>query len=159
MKPLPLVTLPAKNLREPSDIVTDVTDTKYKTLVPQMIKTMHKEDGVGLAAPQIGINIRLIIVYTKHSDLVCFNPKIVKKSLFKSLLHEGCLSVPGKYGQIKRHRSVRVQFTDTEGKEQLLDTHGLLAEIFQHEVDHLDGILYIDKAKKVEIDKKNYGKN
>lgn len=153
MKPLPLVVVPAENLRVRSDEIDNINDEKFKTLVPQMIKTMHKEDGVGLAAPQIGVNIRLIIVYTKRGDLVCFNPVIIKKSLFKTLLHEGCLSVPGKHGQIKRHRTVRVKFTDPEGEVKTLDTHGLLAQIFQHEVDHLDGVLYVDKAKKVETEK------
>ena len=150
MKSLTLVTVPAKNLCEPSAEIQDVSDKKFEELIPQMIEAMHREDGVGLAAPQVGVNVRLITIYTKKGDLVCFNPKIVKKSLFKSLLHEGCLSVPGKYGQIKRHRSVRVQFTDPEGALRMLETHGLLAQIFQHEVDHLNGTLYVDKAKTVE---------
>lgn len=152
-KTLPLVTEPAKNLREPSEKITNITDERFKTLVPQMIATMHKENGVGLAAPQIGINIQLIIVHAKDGPLVCFNPKIIKRSLLKPQLHEGCLSVPGMYGQIRRHRSVRVEYTDQNNEKQTLETHGLLAQIFQHEVDHLNGVLYIDKAKNIEKEK------
>ena len=149
MKTLPLVVVPQKTLREPSKEIPNVTDPQFKALVPQMIETMFKEDGVGLAAPQIGINVRLIVVSTKDGPLVCFNPVVIKRSWSTSLLQEGCLSVPGYYGKVRRHRRVEVAFTNEEGKQLKLAAHGLLAQIFQHEVDHIDGVLYVDRAKVV----------
>jgi peptide deformylase len=146
MSELHLITVPAKNLHEGSEKITDITSQRYRTLVPQMIETMFKEDGVGLAAPQIGINERLIIVNAKKGPMVCFNPVIIKKSWSKPVVHEGCLSVPGYSGTIKRNRKVMVAFFDQTGEKIVLETHGLLAQIFQHEVDHLNGILYVDKA-------------
>lgn len=149
MKTLPLVTVPAENLRQPSKKVDNILDDTFKTLVPQMIETMFKEDGVGLAAPQIGINIRLAIVSAKKGPLVCFNPVIKKRSWAKPLLHEGCLSVPGYFGNVKRHRKIMVEFFNEKNEKITLEAHGLLAQIFQHEIDHLDGILYVDRAKTV----------
>jgi len=149
MKILPLVMIPEKSLRLRSVEVDDVTNKIFKTLIPQMIATMFKEGGVGLAAPQIGENIRLIIINAKKGPLVCFNPISIKKSLFSETGEEGCLSVPGSFGLVKRHRSLRVSFTNPLGKNVTIATQGLLARIFQHEIDHLDGILYIDRAKKV----------
>jgi len=146
---LPLVKVPTQSLRQRSVDVKNVLNKNFESLIPQMIETMYKADGIGLAAPQIGKNIRLIIVSAKNGPLVCFNPVIVKKSLLCETSEEGCLSVPGTFGNVKRYRSLTVSYTDPHNKKVTIRTHGLLARIFQHEIDHIDGILYIDKAKKV----------
>ena len=113
-----------------------------------MVLTMKKAPGVGLAAPQIGKSIRLIIVDHTPEPFVLINPKIKKHSLRRDTLEEGCLSVPGKYGLIKRYKSVQVKAQTLDGKPFELEAKGFLAEIFQHEIDHLNGTLYIDKALK-----------
>lgn len=117
-------------------------------LAEEMIVTMKEAPGVGLAAPQIGKSIRLIVVERTPKPLVLINPKIVSHSLRKHTLEEGCLSVPGKYGLVKRYRTVKVRGLTLEGTPFEIEAKGLLAQIFQHEIDHLNGILYIDKAVK-----------
>ena len=122
---------------------------ELEKLAQDMILTMKKAPGVGLAAPQIGKSIRLIIVERTPKPLVLINPKIVGHSLRKHLLEEGCLSVPGKFGLIKRWREVKVRAQLLDGSPFELKAKGFLAEIFQHEIDHLNGTLYIDKATKL----------
>lgn len=144
-----IITKPNKLLRERSVEISDITDKNVQKLIPQMIETMHQEQGIGLAAPQVGYNIRLIIVSSKNGPLACLNPLLVKSSFLKEWGEEGCLSVPGVYGLIKRSRRTVVTFKDKNGKNVLLKASGLLARVFQHEIDHLNGILFIDKAKNI----------
>lgn len=144
---LEIIINPNPILRKKSQNVTDILSDKIQKLIPEMIETMKIKDGVGLAAPQIGQNIRLLVVVYKDKDLVVINPKIVKKSLLKEWDEEGCLSVPHKYGRVKRHKNIILKYLDENKKEQTLKAKGLLARIMQHEIDHLDGILFIDKAK------------
>jgi peptide deformylase len=120
-----------------------------KKLSADMIDTMINRDGIGLAAPQISQSIRLIIVSTKTGPLIMINPELTKKSLIKDTDEEGCLSIPNTFGQVKRHHSVQVKFIDEGGKSKHISAKGLLARVIQHEIDHLDGILFIDKAKKI----------
>ncbi|MBI2100013.1 MAG: peptide deformylase [Candidatus Vogelbacteria bacterium] len=103
-------------------------------------------DGVALAAPQIGEHLRLFIV-GGEPELVFINPEITKLSKKKHLVEEGCLSVRWLYGEVKRAEKVRVTAYDAAGKKFVRHASGLMAQIFQHEIDHLDGILFIDKAK------------
>lgn len=117
-------------------------------LAEDMVLTMKKAPGVGLAAPQIGKSIRLIVVEYNPEPLALINPEIVKHSILKQTCEEGCLSVPKKYGMIKRYRCVKVRGLTLDGKTFETEARGLLAEIFQHEIDHLNGTLYIDKAMK-----------
>lgn len=121
---------------------------ELRKLADDMIETMKKAPGVGLAAPQIGKSIRLIVVERTPEPLALINPEIIKHSLRRHTLEEGCLSVPGKYGLIKRYRSVSVRAQTLDGKPFKLEAKGFLAQIFQHEIDHLNGVLYIDKAVK-----------
>lgn len=107
---------------------------------------MYEEDGIGIASPQVGENIRLVVISTSNGPLVMVNPEILKKSWRAETAEEGCLSVRGVFGPVKRARSVTVKFTDRDGKKQQLDTSGLFARVIQHEVDHIDGILFIDRA-------------
>lgn len=121
---------------------------ELEDLAQNMVETMKKAPGVGLAAPQIGQSIRLIVVERTPESLVLINPQIVSHSLRRHTLEEGCLSVPGKYGLVKRYRTVKVRAQTLDGSPITIEAKGFLAQIFQHEIDHLNGILYIDKAVK-----------
>lgn len=125
----------------------DVESGKYAELTLDMCETMLSSDGIGLAAPQIAQNIRLITVNSKDGVIILFNPKIIKKSLLKNWDEEGCLSVPYYFGEVRRHQSITCLFLDKNGKPKKMKASGLMARVMQHEIDHLDGILFIDKAK------------
>lgn len=148
-KILPLVFHPDHRLREHSVDIDPNNISALLSLASDMSKTMIADKGIGLAAPQVGKNIRLIIVSTKSGPQVMFNPKIVGKSLLQEWGEEGCLSIPGVFGNVKRYRTIDCSFLDTEGKKQTAKAEGLLARIIQHEIDHLDGVLFIDKAKDI----------
>jgi peptide deformylase len=148
-KILPLVFHPDPRLRQRSIEVDVKKISALTSLASDMSATMITDKGIGLAAPQIGENIRLIIVSTKSGPQVMFNPKIVKKSLRQEWGEEGCLSIPGVFGNVKRHKSLDCEFFDIKGVIQTAKAEGLLARVIQHEIDHLDGILFIDKAKDV----------
>ncbi len=118
-----------------------------QALVRDLIETMRIENGIGIAAPQIGVHTRVIIVdIGNNQPQAFFNPKITSKSFSKIEGEEGCLSVPGVFGIVKRHRSVTVTAQTMEGVVQTFRAEGLMAIVFQHEIDHLDGILFIDKV-------------
>ncbi|HTW96556.1 MAG TPA: peptide deformylase [Candidatus Methylomirabilis sp.] len=148
-KVLNIITLPDPTLRKKSTKVEEnkITGKDLQELAADLSKTMAKNDGVGLAAPQVGRNIRLIAVNTKTGPILLFNPKIIKKSLLKEWGEEGCLSVPLIFGDVKRHKKIMCVFCNLQGKEDKIKASGLLARVIQHEIDHLDGILFIDKAK------------
>ncbi len=128
-------------------------DEKILTLLDDMVDTMYEKDGIGLAAPQIGILKRLVVIQVDDENLYkMINPKITKTS-GEDIDTEGCLSVPGRRGLVKRPLNVTVEYTDIEGNLQTLDAEGLLARCVCHEIDHLDGILYTDKMiLEVEVD-------
>jgi peptide deformylase len=126
-----------------------ITSGKLRGLIKNMRDTMFKENGVGIAAPQIGDNRRAIIVETKHGPLVVLNPVLHGRSILQETQDEGCLSVKGIFGTVRRHRALSVTGIDEQGRPIKLQARGLLARIFQHEVDHLNGILIIDRMKKV----------
>lgn len=140
---------PNPTLRKKSREVADVFSGGIKKLIPEMIETMKNSDGAGLAAPQVGENIRLIVASHKDQTLVIFNPKIIKKSILKEWGEEGCLSVPNTFGEVKRCKKITIQFLNKKGLKEKLKAEGLLARVIQHEIDHLNGILFIDKAKKI----------
>lgn len=118
-----------------------------KTLTRDLIETMRVENGIGIAAPQIGVHKRMIIVDVGNNQpQAFFNPKITSKSFTKTESEEGCLSVPGVFGIVKRHRAVTVTAQTIDGITQTFRAEGLMAIVFQHEIDHLDGILFIDKV-------------
>jgi len=127
----------------------DIDNPAFESLIANMVETMLAKDGVGLAAPQIGHNIRLIVVNTKDGVLPMINPVISNKSLSKEWDEEGCLSVPNTFGLVKRHKKIRCQFLSLDGQAKRIEAKGLLARVIQHETDHLDGILFIDKAKDI----------
>ena len=125
-------------------------DKKLKNLMDDMAETMYENDGVGLAAPQIGQNIRLVVIdcQDEHGLLELINPVITFKE-GEVVDTEGCLSVPDIYGEVTRAAKVKVEFMNRRGKRQHLTATGLLARCIQHELDHLEGQLFIDIATSV----------
>ena len=167
-----IVTLPEPVLRRKAKAVTTF-DKKLQATIEDMVETMREAPGVGLAAPQIGLSERLIVVeyYEKEEDEVkaeekeneeeipkkvwaMLNPEIVKASEEKVMGVEGCLSIPNLVGEVERHLEIQVKGLNRHGKPMKVKAKGWLARIFQHEIDHLNGVLFIDKmstAKRVAI--------
>ena len=132
-------------LRKKSKKVEEVDD-KIRALVDDMIETMHQKDGVGLAAPQVGILKRVVVIdlYDDKGPYVLINPELIKEK-GEQEVEEGCLSFPDKFGKVKRPAEVIIKALDRDGKEYKLKGKGLLAQAISHELDHLEGILFIDK--------------
>lgn len=129
--------------------VENITTPKFQKLIADMKETMVKEHGVGLAATQIGHHERFFVAETKRGVQAFINPVIRKFSKKKVDSEEGCLSVPGVYGIVERSKQIVAEAYDENGNLRQIKTGGLLSIIIQHETDHLDGILFIDKAKSV----------
>ena len=121
-----------------------INSKEMKKFCANMSETMIKKDGVGLAAPQVGKNIRFIVVNIENKITCMINPVITKKSWAKEFGEEGCLSVPDTFGKVKRHKKIKCLYYDNNGKKQIISAEKLTARIIQHEIDHLDGILFID---------------
>lgn len=153
---LKIFTDPDPILRKKSTEIdsSDLRAEEFRLLCEDMKLTMQKKDGVGLAAPQIGKNIRMVVVNTKNGPICLINPKIIKKSWRKLWGEEGCLSLPNIFGQVKRHKNIICIYLNENGKEKIIHASGLMARVIQHEIDHLDGILFVDKAKNIK--KLNY---
>jgi peptide deformylase len=155
-----IVTLPDPVLRRKAHAV-ETFDKNLKTLIDDMVETMREAPGVGLAAPQIGLSERLIVVeYYEHDEdeeneeapkkvWAVLNPEIVKASEEKVLGVEGCLSIPGLVGEVERHEAIQVKGLNRHGKPIKIKAKGWLARIFQHEIDHLNGVLFPDRATRV----------
>jgi len=139
-EPNPLLHQPAKEI-PPEEILSD----EIQTLIDDMLETCKSADGVGLAGPQIAIMKRIAIVHTNQGLQAIINPVIVKRSLRTVSSEEGCLSIPGVFGMVKRHRKVTVETLDRNGKKNEIEANGLTSIVLQHEIDHLDGILFTDK--------------
>lgn len=132
-------------LRKRSEKVTEIDDA-LRLLLDAMMTTLRKAEGVGLAAPQIGINKRFFVVDVKDVDIHFFiNPEIVETSMESGPYDEGCLSLPGVFREVQRPVRVKVQYQDEFGKVQNIEARGLLARVIQHENDHLDGKMFIDR--------------
>ena len=151
-----VVTHPADILRRKAHKVSDF-GAELQNLINDMVDTMRDEPGVGLAAPQVGVSLRLIVVeYGDEEDeekppklFVVTNPEIVRQSQEMIMGVEGCLSIPGYAGEVERAIEVTVKGQNRRGKPVKIKAKGWLARIFQHEVDHLNGVLFIDRAEKV----------
>lgn len=134
-------------LRKKSKEVTKIDD-KVRMLLDDMLDTMYEADGVGLAAPQVGILRRIVVIDIDDGNVYkMINPKIIKIS-GEQTDQEGCLSIPNRKGIVKRPNKVTVVYTDENGIEKTLEAEDLLARCICHEIDHLDGILFIDKMQK-----------
>lgn len=135
-------------LRKKSKVVTNFNN-RLEVLIDDMYETMYVAYGVGLAAPQVGILKRLIVVDNRDEEenkrFYMLNPVILEKE-GEEISMEGCLSIPGKQGIVKRAKNIKVKYNDLTGKEKIMEAEDFLARIIQHEMDHLDGILYTDKA-------------
>jgi peptide deformylase len=158
-----IVHLPAPILRRKAKAVTKF-DADLQKLIDDMIETMREAPGVGLAAPQVGIGERLAVIeYAEDDDdeevegaeqkppkpkklFVIINPEITHRSEEKVLGVEGCLSIPGIVGEVERHKSIQVKALNRHGKPVKIKAEGWLARIFQHEIDHLNGEVFVDKA-------------
>ncbi|OGH84695.1 MAG: peptide deformylase [Candidatus Magasanikbacteria bacterium RIFOXYA2_FULL_44_8] len=134
----------------------DLKSAKIQKLIDDMTETMYKSDGVGIAAPQVGASIMLCVIAKQFAgtktDLTLVNPVWEKKSLLKTSDTEGCLSVPGVFGEVKRYKKIKVNALDRDGNKIEFLANNFFARIVQHEVDHLNGILFIEKAKNVHSD-------
>ncbi len=137
-------------LRKKSKEIGEITD-RINTLLDDMVETMKHEEGVGLAAPQVGVLRRAVVIDIGEGPVKIINPVIVDQE-GEEIDVEGCLSVPGRSGTVKRPERVKINYKDIEGQEQVIEGTGLLARAICHEIDHLDGILYIDKMiEEIEI--------
>ncbi|MCX6766473.1 MAG: peptide deformylase [Candidatus Moranbacteria bacterium] len=128
--------------------VEELKGPKIQRLILDMAKTMEVEKGVGLAAPQVGSDLRICTIAADDEVYVLINPKIKSSSRKKDIFEEGCLSFPGKFFPVERPINVKVQARDRGGKKVKIKADGLFARVLQHEIDHLDGILVIDRAVK-----------
>jgi len=146
MAVLKIRTLSDPVLRQKAKRVTKI-DGSIQKLIDDMIDTMRAVSGVGLAAPQIGVPLRIAVIELPGEEVITLiNPQIIKRQ-GERVLEEGCLSVPGYQGEIKRSVTVKVKAQDRQGREFRLKGEGLLAQALEHETDHLNGTLYIDHAE------------
>ena len=160
---LPIISIPDERLKKISQPLTEVEilSSAVQKLGIDMIATMYEDDGIGLAAPQIGKNIRLITIgkdalknqtalpFSIQNDLVLFNPEITEYSWKTEVDEEGCLSVPGYAGLVARHIEITVSAQTLTGEKIIFLAKKYFARVLQHEIDHLNGILFIDRAKEV----------
>jgi peptide deformylase len=145
---------PDKRLREVSEPVAEITD-EIRSLAEDMLEVMYDEPGIGLAAPQVGVPLRLVVVDTEwtvedaeRNPLVLVNP-VLRNAEGKITWTEGCLSVPDFEADVERSERVCLSATDLDGEEVRIDAEGLQAVCFQHEIDHLEGILFIDHISRL----------
>ena len=137
-----------KTLRQRSLPVRHI-NADVRNLIEQMKKTIKENNGVGLAAIQIGEPTRIIVCEIDDKFYTFINPEIIKSFPETSVTEEGCLSLPGIYGEVERPKKISIKATNFEGKKIKMKAFDLLARVIQHEIDHLDGILFIDKATNI----------
>ena len=149
--PLDIHYLGDRVLRQPAKRIAKVDD-KLRHTIKEMLQTMYSADGIGLAAPQVGINKQLIVIdiALDHPDkppLVLINPKIIKSSSNLCNSEEGCLSIPGVYLEVTRPDEIEVSYKNEQGKPCKLKATGLLSRAIQHEMDHLNGVMFVDRVE------------
>ena len=132
----------------------EIAKPAFKTLLDDMVETMYAANGVGIAAPQVGVGKRIFIAESAHGPIALINPVFTKTSWKLVGGEEGCLSVPGKYDKVRRHKSVTVEALTATGEKVSFTADNFFARILQHELDHLDGMLYVDRVKEQKNDKK-----
>ncbi len=166
---LKILTHPNPNLKVKSKTLdlSELKNSDTQKLIKKMIKVMYKDEGIGLAAPQVDKQIRLIVIgkqalkQTKNKtqfpnqDLVLINPEILETSEKTSWMQEGCLSLPHVFGDVERSEEIKVKALDSFGNEMEFEASDFFARVIQHEVDHLNGILFIDKAENIVTDDKH----
>ncbi len=140
-----IIKYPNPILRKKATEVKELSE-EIKKFAGDMIETMIESQGIGLSAPQIGESKRIIVVQMEKGPQVFVNPKIIVESKEKELMEEGCLCFPKLFLEIKRAKKVQIEAVTMAGEKVRIEAEGLLARIFQHEVDHLDGILFINRV-------------
>lgn len=165
---LPIYVAPHPVLKKPAEPVAAVTD-EIRTLIKDMFETMYATRGIGLAAPQVGHSLRVLVMDVEQSGgesgedgevpplapgkpIAVINPEIVWSSDEQNVYEEGCLSIPGQYAEVERPEKVRVKYLDENGQPQEMEADGLLATCVQHEIDHLDGVLFVDHLSSLKRD-------
>ncbi len=148
--PLELHYLGDRVLRQPAKRITKIDD-EIRQLARQMLQTMYSEDGIGLAAPQVGIHKQLLVVDCNLDDaatppLILVNPVISRQSSSICVLQEGCLSIPGVFLDVTRPAEIEVSYKDEMGRPHKLVATELLARVIQHEMDHLNGVMFVDRV-------------
>ncbi len=147
-KPLPILIVPDPTLRKTARAVTPADAEAVRSLIPAMFSTMYKAPGIGLAAPQVGSLLRVIVIDIAPdktpSPIALVNPEVVAKSDELATREEGCLSLPDQYAEVTRPARVKVRYQDEQGIKREIEGDGLLAACLQHEIDHLNGVLFVD---------------
>ncbi len=145
---LPILIVPQPVLKARAKPVTPAHAAEVAALIPRMFSTMYRAPGIGLAAPQVGVGLRLAVIDVMPGDkptpIVLINPEIISESAELATREEGCLSIPNLYADVTRPARVRVRYTDQHGAAHEIEADGLLAACLQHEIDHLDGVLFVD---------------
>jgi peptide deformylase len=144
-----LVTYPGPVLRKRAAVVKDV-DGELIITADEMFSIMYENNGIGLAAPQVGVSRRLLVIDVREDGkpvYVMINPRLTKRD-GEVEAEEGCLSLPDIFGEVKRAERIEVKYVDREGEEQTMEAEGMLARAIQHEIDHLNGVLFIDRLEK-----------
>lgn len=159
MTALPIYVVPQDVLRQKAEPVEGVTP-EIKKLMENMLETMYAAQGIGLAAPQVGVSKRVVVIDVEQKEndgergkpMFIVNPEIISSSEEISSYEEGCLSIPGQVADVKRPARVTVRYLDENGNAQQVDADGLLATCLQHEIDHLNGVLFIDHISSLKRD-------
>ncbi|MBU1146394.1 peptide deformylase [Patescibacteria group bacterium] len=148
---LPIITILNPILRQRAKELSleEIKTPAIQKLIVDMKETVIPAGGVGLAAPQVGVSIRLVIIAIQDKKIALINPEIINFSWRKEIAEEGCLSVPGKWGAVKRSKTVSVKAQNENGEVIKFKARDLFARVIQHEIDHLNGVLFIDRSKRV----------
>jgi peptide deformylase len=145
---IPILLVPDPRLRARARAVGPADADQVRRLAPRMLDAMYKAPGIGLAAPQVGSGLRLVVIDLQRDEkpapMVLVNPEILALSEELATREEGCLSLPGQYADVTRPARVKVRYHDLTGGRQEVEADGLLATCLQHEIDHLDGVLFVD---------------
>lgn len=158
MSKLDIIIIPDQRLKQPSEVVASV-DGAIRKLLDDMLDTMYAAPGIGLAAVQVGVMKRVVTIDVSKEDedgkepLFLVNPEIVWSSEEMNVYQEGCLSIPEYYEEVERPKRIGVRFLDRHGETRELEADGLLATCLQHEIDHLNGVLFIDHLSKLKRDR------
>ena len=146
-----ILRVPAAVLRQRARRIVEADRDTVASLVPRMLRTMYEAPGIGLAAPQVGVGLRLVVIdladdeaAAERSPTVLVNPEIAARSDERAVREEGCLSIPGIYADVERPARVTVRYQDEHLATRTMEADGLLAACVQHEIDHLDGVLFVD---------------
>lgn len=145
---LPILIVPDARLRLKARAVGDGDGDAVRELAPRMLATMYAAPGIGLAAPQVGVGLRVVVLDVgprdKPEPMVLVNPEITAESAERAIREEGCLSLPGQFADVERPARIKIRWRELDGTRREMEADGLLGVCMQHELDHLDGVLFVD---------------